>query len=375
VDANYSTPLSRLSEPPMAARLTPPATPLLVGERHLPDDVLQRVLVGLPLEDHRAAASVCTSFRDVITGPRFLALRKRYGFAEHSIVIVASVEIDGQANDISRIRVSHKTGGTASILDRRVISSKSTTDRGSRLFVSTEQPGATPSQILAVDVSSRRWRPFATPPRNQRYHCMEWHGGLLYVAGGHTRGVGGSHYLDSLHAFNEATGLWEDLPSMPRVCCYGASGVIGNELFIAGGFNFSRGDLATLQIYDIAARTWRLGSPLPDELTRSGTSQLHGVVLDGKLFVVPSRGESILVYEPESNSWAEEPGFPGYPEMGRTVRAFAHGGRLVVFQRNGAAFWRTSDGVTWLRHVPADPLPEELGQSHSYLAAGSLLLG
>ena len=204
---------------------------------------------------------------------------------------------------------------------------------------------------------------------------MEWHGGLLYVAGGHTRGVGGSHYLDSLHAFNEATGLWEDLPSMPRVCCYGASGVIGNELFIAGGFNFSRGDLATLQIYDIAARTWRLGPPLPDELTRSGTQQLHGVVLDGKLFVVPSRGESILVYEPESNSWAEEPGFPGYPEMGRTVRAFAHGGRLVVFQENGAAFWRTSDGVTWLRHVPADPLPEELGQSHSYLAAGSLLLG
>ena len=147
-----------------ASRFSPPATPLLVGERHLPDDVLQRVLVGLPLEDHRAAASACTSFRDVITGPRFLALRKRYGFAEHSIVIVASVAIDRQVNDSSRIRVAHKSGGTASILDRRVISSKSTTDRGSRLFVSTEQPGATPSQILAVDVSSRRWRPFATRP-------------------------------------------------------------------------------------------------------------------------------------------------------------------------------------------------------------------
>ena len=76
MDANYSTPLSRLSEPPMAARLTPPATPLLVGERHLPDDVLQRLLVGLPLEDHRAAASVCDSFRRVIAGPRFLAERR-----------------------------------------------------------------------------------------------------------------------------------------------------------------------------------------------------------------------------------------------------------------------------------------------------------
>ena len=84
----------------MAARLTPPATPLLVGERHLPDDVLQRVLVGLPLEDHRAAASVCTSFRDVITGPRFLALRKQYGFAEHSIVIVASVS-DADESDLA----------------------------------------------------------------------------------------------------------------------------------------------------------------------------------------------------------------------------------------------------------------------------------
>ena len=360
----------------MAARLTPPATPLLVGERHLPDDVLQRVLVGLPLEDHRAAASACTSFRDVITGPRFLALRKRYGFAEHSIVIVASVDSDGQKTGNSRIRVAHNSGGTASILDRRVISStKSTTDCGSRLFVSTEQPGATPSEILAVDVSSRRWRSFATLPRNQHFHCMEWHDGLLYVAGGQHWGVAGSHYLDSLHAFNEATGLWEDLPSMPEVCCYGASGVIGNELFIAGGFNFSAGDLTTLQIYDIAARTWRLGPPLPDERTRSGTSQLHGVVLDGKLFVVPSRGEPMMVYEPESNSWTEEPEFPGYPEMGRIVHAFAHGGRLVVFPENGAAFWRTSDGVTWLRHVPADPLPGELGQSHSCLAAGSLLLG
>ena len=358
-----------------ARRFVPPATPLLNGERHLPDDVLQRVLVGLPLEDHLAAASACTSFRDVITAPRFLALRKRYGFAEHSIVIVASVDIDGQANGNSRIRVAHKSGGTASINGRRVLSSESTTGRGSRLFVSTAQPGATPSQILAVDVSSRQWRPFATLPQNQRFHSMEWHGGLLYVAGGQQWGVGGSHYLDSLHAFNEATGVWEDLPSMPRVCCYGASGVIGNELFIAGGFNFSHGDLATLQIYDIAARTWRLEALPTHELTRSGTSQLHGVVLDGKLFVVPSRGESILVYEPESNSWAEEPGFPGYPEMGRTEHAFAHDGRLVVFQENGAAFWRTSDGVTWFRHVSADPLPEEMGQSHHYLAAGSLLLG
>ena len=352
----------------------------------LPDDVLQRLLVGLPLEEHRTAASSCKAFRDVITGPRFLALRKRYGFAEHCIVTVAKARPDAQQleriqrdRDVqsvynSRIRVAHSTtGGTANINGYLVmVGTGSTTDCGSRLFVSTSQPGATPSQILAVDVSSRRWRPFATLPRNQHLHCMEWHGGLLYVAGGTEGGLHGGQ-SDSLHAFNEATGLWDNsLPPMPHPCMAAASRIIGNELFIAGGFNKSQpseGYLRTLQIYDIAAKTWRVGAPLPE-----AHNVVFGVVLDGKLFVVSARrGANISVYEPQSNSWTEEPGFP--TEMGRAVHAFAHDGRLVVFQENGAAFWRISDGVTWLRYDSAEPPPEELAQHHGRLAAGSLLLG
>ena len=77
-----------------ASRFSPPATPLLVGERHLPDDVLQRVLVGLPLDDHCAAVSVCKSFRGIITGPRFFAARRRYGFAERGFVSVKSTHGD-----------------------------------------------------------------------------------------------------------------------------------------------------------------------------------------------------------------------------------------------------------------------------------------
>ena len=353
--------------------------------RSLPDDVLQRLLVGLPLEDHRAAASVCKAFRDVINGPRFLALRKRYGFAEHSIVTVAYVippisvvRSNVQSVYNARIRVAHSTtGGTANINGYSVMSyTESTTDRGSRLFVGTSQPGATPSQILAVDVSSRRWRPFATLPRNQHLHCMEWHGGLLYVAGGTEGGPHGGQ-SDSLHAFNEATGLWDNsLPPMPHPCMAATSGIIGNELFIAGGFDKSHpseGYLRTLQIYDIAAKTWRVGAPLPE-----AHNVVFCVVLDGKLFVVSARrGANISVYEPQSNSWTEEPGFP--TEMGRAVKAFAHDGRLTVLGETGATFWRTSDGLTWLRYDSAEPPPEELAQAgrngHGSLAAGSLLLG
>ena len=57
---------------------------------NLPNDLLSRILVGVPLDDHRATASVCRAFRDVINGPKFPALRQRYGFAERVIVVVGN---------------------------------------------------------------------------------------------------------------------------------------------------------------------------------------------------------------------------------------------------------------------------------------------
>ena len=56
----------------------------------LPDDVLQRVLVGVLLDDHPATAAACRAFRDVIRGPRFHRLRREYGFAERGIILVGS---------------------------------------------------------------------------------------------------------------------------------------------------------------------------------------------------------------------------------------------------------------------------------------------
>ena len=89
---------------------------------------------------------------------------------------------------------------------------------------------------------------------------------------------------------------------MPHACVWAASGVIGNELFIAGGTGIS--ELNTLQIYDIAARTWRLGAPLPIQIP--GSKQPRGVVVDGKLFVFTRRVQRTLVYDPLYNMWTEE---------------------------------------------------------------------
>ena len=311
-----------------ASRFSPPATPLLVGERHLPDDVMQRVLVGLPLDDRRAAASVCKSFRGIVTGPRFLAARRRYGFAERGIV---SIKRSPHGGDLT-ICMAHR-GETARITGNFHLSTGSTTDGGSRLFVSAIDLTANHqrSGVWAVDASSRRWRRFATLPQGQGQHqCLEWHNGRLYVAGG-CRSEGSTL---NFSAFNEAIGSWEELQPMLHACKQAASGVIGNELFIAKNNR--------LQIYDIAGRTWRLGAALPQPCIDS-----HGVVADGKLFIIANLwSRDLLVYDPRSDTWAEEAPLSTVTNYDFMVvsTACALKGRLVVFLADGTAHERANDG-------------------------------
>ena len=53
----------------------------------LPEDLLLRVLVGVPRADHGATAAACGAFRAVMSGPRFLRLRREWGFAERGVVL------------------------------------------------------------------------------------------------------------------------------------------------------------------------------------------------------------------------------------------------------------------------------------------------
>ena len=100
----------------------------------LPDDVLRRLLAGVPRLDHGATAAACQSFRAVIKGSNFLALRRRYGFAEREIVLVGTRY--AQPNNrvftacTDEIQVSFASG-------RLRPGSVSTTDGGGRLFVCT----------------------------------------------------------------------------------------------------------------------------------------------------------------------------------------------------------------------------------------------
>ena len=226
----------------------------------LPDDVLNRVLLGVALDDHDATAAACRAFRDVIRGPKFLHLRQEYGFAERCMILVGQRDIN-VADRPLEIIVAGKPGAVAITNDLRIhtygaVFRCATTDGGARMFVTTwRHANGGPTLVLAFDGSSRRWSHFATLPLHQSLHCLAWHGGLLYVAGGVE--WESDRDLNTLQAFDETTGLWEDLPSMPFACTDAAGGVLGNQLFIAGGIGREEDEypiLSTLQIYDFTTR-------------------------------------------------------------------------------------------------------------------------
>ena len=128
---------------------------------------------------------------------------------------------------------------------------------------------------------------------------------------------------------------------MPHACTWAASGVIGNQLFIAGGDDATEQGSPTLQIYDIASRTWRMGASLPD----SRASYSMGYVVDGKLCVMNVHDHEgslapVLVYDPQANTWTEE----APPPSSQARFACVHDGRLVVFQEDGTVVARATDG-------------------------------
>ena len=59
----------------------------------LPHYLQQRVLAGVLYHDHKATAAACKSFRAIIRGPGFLALRQRHGFAERVVVVVGNTHL------------------------------------------------------------------------------------------------------------------------------------------------------------------------------------------------------------------------------------------------------------------------------------------
>ena len=197
------------------------------------------------------------------------------------------------------------------------------------------------------------WEVIATGPRLQGL-AMVAHGGKLYRVGGFTahNEEDDDHDLRSVAdfvRFNPEAGKWESLPSLPEPRSSHDAVVIGDKLYVAGGWRLGGEDPEwhrTAWVTDLSREkiVWESLSEPP--FLRRAVSLGHR---NGKLYVIGGMRQKggpttrVDVYDPASGQWSQAPSLidpkadadRGKGMEGFGSSAFTVEGRLLVSTYNG----------------------------------------
>lgn len=182
------------------------------------------------------------------------------------------------------------------------------------------------------------------------------HGGKLYRIGGFSalNKEGEDDKLESqadAARFDPETKQWESLPSLPAGRSSLDAAVVGDTLYVVGGWNLQPGEEGqwheTALKMDLSAATleWQ---PIanPPFRRRALTAAAWG----GKLYVLGGMQEDggptteVAIYDPATDEWSEGPRFLGAGMDGFGASAFATDDRLAVTTMSGSIQELSADG-------------------------------
>lgn len=178
--------------------------------------------------------------------------------------------------------------------------------------------------------------------------AMVAHGGKLYRIGGFeaTNADEEEQRLFSrpdFACFDPANGQWEDLPPLPEGRSSHAAAVVGDRLYVVGGWEL-RGQEATAWhetawTADLSARPLRWEAvPAPPFRRRA----LAAAAWQGKLYCLGGMQQkggpttAVGVFDPQTGTWSEGPSLLGSPMDGFGAAAHAVGESLFASTMSGA---------------------------------------
>lgn len=160
--------------------------------------------------------------------------------------------------------------------------------------------------------------------------------------------------LADVARFDPATKKWEALAPLPTPRSSHDVVVIGDQLFVTGGWNMKgKGageDWAkTTFVMDLSAKNpaWT-GIPQPFE-----RRALMAAALDGKLFVIGGINSNedvettVNIYDPKTQKWSEGPKLPNAAILGFAPAAGVHQGALYVSVGDGVLLRMNKAGTAW----------------------------
>lgn len=166
--------------------------------------------------------------------------------------------------------------------------------------------------VERYDIATGRWDLVAPMPVSINHTAAAVHDGKLYLVGGYMGDPATFMRGDGLAVaifleYDPATDRWRELPPPPTKRGAVAADVIGDELFVAGGWNTTQGDLSVLEIYDFRTGRWRRG---PD--MQFARNHVVGTAAGGKFYAVGGHVDLFITsavfkyverYDPARDVW------------------------------------------------------------------------
>jgi hypothetical protein len=159
--------------------------------------------------------------------------------------------------------------------------------------------------LIGQSLGNMSWQQLAYRPSGLIYSGPVFYNAdgipRIYVFGGRDQS---SNRYNFTYCYFIGNNSWVKKAYMPDYEDSAAVGLIGNCIYVAGGFGLSEGE--ALQIYNITSNTWTLGPDYPGAVYDG-----EGAVVNGSLYVVGGTGGStstknLYCYNPTTNHWSQK---------------------------------------------------------------------
>jgi N-acetylneuraminic acid mutarotase len=156
--------------------------------------------------------------------------------------------------------------------------------------------------------------------------------------------------------FDPESGQWTDLPPLPEPRSTHDAAVLGDHLYVVGGWSMTGGDSGGAFFLDDALRLdlsdpskgWEL-LPAPPAPRRALAVAAH----DGKIYMIGGLTEGggtvrdVDLFDPETLAWTQGPELPGEPIQGFAPSAFSVAGHLFASGGDGTVYRLSQGGDAW----------------------------
>lgn len=202
------------------------------------------------------------------------------------------------------------------------------------------------------------WEELPAGPKLQGLALVA-HGGKVYRVGGMQPQNARAEKTDTKSqatcaVFDPATGMWADLEPLPDPRSSHDAAVVDDTLYVFGGWRLNGKDGKS----EWHAHGWALDLASPDATWRKVDQPFQRRALSaaahgGKVYVIGGLNHkaetelTVIVYDPQADTWEEGPPLPGEKTNGFTPASAVAGGRLFVTPADGHVYQLADRGDRW----------------------------